>query len=284
MKKNLRYILPFLVFVSVCFFSEAAEPIRILAIGNSFSEDAVEQNFRDIADSEGVDIVVANLYYGGCTVDMHYDYFVSKSPVYRYRKILRDGRVVEKQKATIQSALHDDKWDYISFQQGSQFSGDFNSLGRLPELMRLVRAEVGEHPVFMWHETWAYSIKTTHKGFENYGKSQLQMFHDIVETSRMVMDTYPEIKILIPAGTAIQDARTAILAGDDLTRDGYHLEKTVGRYIAACTWFSAIFRRILDEDCYCPKGVSPRFKRIALESAHEAVMHPWSIVPLPVVK
>lgn len=284
MKKNFRYLLLFLSLTLVRLFACASDPIRILAIGNSFSEDAVEQNLRDIAASEGVDIIIGNLYYGGCTVDMHYDYFTSKSPVYRYRKIRQDGSMTEKAKATIQTALHDEKWDYISFQQGSQYSGDFNSLGRLPELMRLVRAEVGEKPVFMWHETWAYSIKTTHKGFENYGKSQLQMFHDIVETSRLVMETYPEFRILIPAGTAIQDARTAILAGDDLTRDGYHLEKTVGRYIAACTWFSAIFRRILDDSCYCPKGVSSRFKRIALESAHEAVMHPWSIVSLPIVK
>lgn len=273
-------LLLFVLLTSICI--GAAEPVRILAIGNSFSEDAIEQNFADIAKSEGVEVIVGNLYVGGCTVDMHYDNFVGKKPAYRYRKILTDGKMVEKPKVTIQSALADEKWDYISFQQGSQYSGDFDSLGRLPELMRLVRAQVGEKPVFMWHETWAYSIKTTHKGFENYGKSQLQMFHDISETAHTVMDTYPEIKILIPAGTAIQDARTAILAGDDLTRDGYHLEKTVGRYIAACTWFSAIFRRILSEDCYCPKGVSARFKRIALESAHEAVMHPYSIVSLPV--
>lgn len=31
---------------------------------------------------------------------------------------------------------------------------------------------------------------------------------------------------------------------NDLTRDGYHLSLTLGRYTAACTWFEALIRPV----------------------------------------
>ncbi len=46
--------------------------------------------------------------------------------------------------------------------------------------------------------------------------------------------------MVIPAGTAIQNARTSS-QGDTYTRDGYHLEQTYGRFTAACVWFEKLF-------------------------------------------
>lgn len=283
MRRN-AILISLLCVLSLAFPASARDIIRILAIGNSFSEDAVEQNLTEIARSEGVDVMVANLYVAACSVDMHYENLTERKAVYRYRKISPEGKMTERNNVLLQTALKDEKWDYISFQQSSAESGEFGTLGRLPELMRQVRAAVGERPKFVWHQTWAYSSRSTHAGFEAYGRNQLQMYHKIAQTSRLVMETYPEISIIIPCGTAIQDARTAIIAGDDLTRDGYHLEKNTARYIAACTWFSALFRRILSADCYAPADMSARFRKIAHEAAHEAVLHPYTIVRLPVAR
>ncbi len=47
-----------------------------------------------------------------------------------------------------------------------------------------------------------------------------------------------KIKIVIPSGTAIQNARTSFI-GDHLNRDGYHLDVKIGRYTAACTGSNA---------------------------------------------
>lgn len=278
--KQRFHLISLLLLISL--FSAAADRdvVRILAIGNSFSEDAVEQNLHEIAAAQGQTVIIGNLYIGGCSIDTHYDNMLHNKPLYRYRKIHADGRMTEQQKATLKHALQDEKWDIITFQQASQYSGDFNTLGRLPELMKLVRQTVGDKPTFAWHQTWAYSNKTNHAGFEAYGKNQLRMYHDIQQTGQLVTETYPEIKILIPCGTAIQDARTALIAGDDLTRDGYHLEKNIGRYIAACTWYVALFRNLLDDDTFAPKSVSPRFRKIAHEAAHQAVLHPDAILPL----
>lgn len=260
----------------------AARPIRILAIGNSFSEDAIEQNFREICASEGESVIVGNLFQAACDIDTHLENLENENKAYRYRKITADGRIIEIKKATMLQALRDEKWDYISFQQGSKNSGIYSSYAKLGRLLEMVREIVGKQPVFMWHMTWAYASNSKHEGFKAYNMSQLSMFHSIELCANKVMRDYPELKILIPTGTAIQDARTVISKGDDLTRDGYHLELTVGRYVAACTWCTAIFRRILPFDTWHPKSVSPDDARIAIEAAHIAVMHPWTIIPLEI--
>ena len=59
------------------------------------------------------------------------------------------------------------------------------------------------------------------------------MYNAIVDCVKDLMKEY-HFDILIPSGTAIQNARTSSL-GDTFNRDGYHLKRTYGRYTAACT-------------------------------------------------
>lgn len=44
-----------------------ARTVRILAIGNSFSRDAIEQNLHELALADGDTAIVGNMYIGGCT-------------------------------------------------------------------------------------------------------------------------------------------------------------------------------------------------------------------------
>lgn len=268
----------------LCFSQASADRIiKILAIGNSFSEDAVEQNFREICDSEGIKVIVGNLYIGGCSIDTHADNAAQNKNAYRYRKFIPGGKMVQTYNCSLEKALKNEKWDYISFQQASQYAGIYSTYERLGELLGYVRGIVGEHPIFMWHMTWAYASDSKHEGFAAYSNSQLNMYHAIVNVAKQVMRDHPEFKILIPTGTAIQDARTALIVGDDLTRDGYHLQLTMGRYIAACTWYTAIFRNIMLPNVWRPKAVTSPQAEVAHEAAHLAVIHPWRISPLHIL-
>ncbi|MCM1366626.1 MAG: DUF4886 domain-containing protein [Prevotella sp.] len=258
----------------------AEDVIRILAIGNSFSEDAVEQNLREICAPQGIGVEIANLFIPACTIDMHYSNLTNNTPTYSYRKISVDGIKTTTENVTLETALHDGEWNYISFQQASKDSGIFSTFTSLGDFIRRVRLIVGRHPIFCWHSTWAYAPGSNHAGFKAYGNNELQMYHDIVSTSRKVMRKFPQLKILIPTGTAIQDARTAIIAGKDLTRDGYHLELTIGRYIAACTWYEAIFRTPFKENTFFPKTVTPEDAKIAWKVAEIAVKYPYEITPI----
>ena len=73
---------------------------------------------------------------------------------------------------------------------------------------------------------------------------------------------------------AIQNARIAS-GDDDLTRDGYHLDLTIGRYIASCTWYEAIFGESVIGNSFIPEGMTPEQARIAQEAAHAAIIAPF---------
>ena len=46
----------------------ADRPLKLLAIGNSFSEDAIEQNLFELAGAAGHQMVIGNMYIGGCSL------------------------------------------------------------------------------------------------------------------------------------------------------------------------------------------------------------------------
>lgn len=90
-----------------------------------------------------------------------------------------------------------------------------------------------------------------------------------------------KIKIVIPSGTAIQNARTSFI-GDHLNRDGYHLDVKIGRYTAACTWFERIFKHSVVGNPYAPEGLDEARKAVAQKAAHAAVKHPYKVTELSI--
>ena len=62
----------------------APKSLKILAIGNSFSTDCM-QYLYDIMKSGGVEnIVLGNLYYGGCSLAQHLDFAKNNKPKHTY--------------------------------------------------------------------------------------------------------------------------------------------------------------------------------------------------------
>lgn len=254
------------------------ETVRVIAIGNSFSEDAIDQYFHEICEAAGKRVIVGNLYIGGCPLERHLLNARTDSAAYRFRRIGHDGVTITANPVTLSSALNSDDWDYVSFQQSSPLSGLYTSYGDLKPLMEYVDSVIPSHPKYMWHQTWAYSPGSTHGAFPTYNSDQKVMYDSIMNASRRVMLDHPSLTILIPTGTAIQNARHAS-GNPDLTRDGYHLDKVVGRYIAACTWFESVFGESVIGNPYHPAGMSPEQARMAQEAAHAAVSSPYSVKP-----
>ena len=253
--------------------------IRILAIGNSFSEDAVEQNLYELFEAAGQKVIIGNLYIGGCTLQRHWKNTFNGKADYRYRKIA-DGKTTEIRDTTLLYGLLDEPWDIISLQQSSGVSGLWESYEPyLGNLISWLRENAPKKDFKLaWHQTWAYSKDSTHKKFPNYGNDQAKMYNAIVDCVKTLMKEY-HFDILIPSGTAIQNARTSSL-GDTFNRDGYHLERTYGRYTAACTWFEAISGKSVVGNSYAPASVNALQKEIAQEAAHLAVSKPYEVTPI----
>lgn len=220
------------------------ESLKILAIGNSFSVDAMEYLYA-VAKAEGVkEVILGNLFVGGCSLQMHVNYIENNAPEYRYYKN-STGAFETTEGYTVLQGLQDEDWDIITMQQGSAKSGLVDSYQ--PYLDKLI-AYVNENKTnpdakLVWHMTWAYQGNSTHDAFPNYGNSQSSMYFGIVNCLQKEIDPNEEISMTIPVGTAIQNARTSYF-GDTLTRDGYHLNN-LGRLIASYTWYAALTGRQL---------------------------------------
>ena len=277
MKKRLIiFLLAFFCLMCGVMNAQPDQVIKILTIGNSFSADAVEQHLYDLAKAEDIRVIIGHMYIGGCSLEKHLNNARNNKPAYKYRKIGLDGNKVETVSFTLESALADEKWDYVSFQQNSGRSGQYDTwMESLPELMAYVKARVPKKTQMVIHQTWAYDKTSKHRDFKNYNHDQDLMYRSIVDAVYKAAREMG-VKIVVPCGTAVQNARTTPLE-ECMTRDGYHLHKTYGRYVAACTWYEKIFKKNVVGNTYRPMDMTPEQQRHAQKSAHAAVKKPKKV-------
>lgn len=215
------------------------ESVKILAIGNSFSVDAMQHLAVILKDAGVKEIVLGNLYIGGCTLEKHSANMTSGATDYTFYTNHGDGWSNVKNKSIDTGILYED-WDIITVQQGSPVSGKPESYSYLQGILNYVKAKATNKDVkILWHMTWAYQQDFTNANFANYNKNQMTMYNAICSTVISEVTTKNDIVDVIPSGTAIQNLRTSYL-GDTLTRDGYHLSLDIGRYTAALMWYKVI--------------------------------------------
>ena len=249
--------------------------VRVLAIGNSFSQDAVEQYLWELANEAGIKMVIGNAYRGGQGFQSHWIDVTEANNTFEYRKVV-DGRRSNRPRTALSDIIKDEPWQYITFQQVSQESGLTATFE--PYLTYLIEytqeQQTNPNAAFGYHQTWAYSHDSTHGGFANYGNRQDVMYDSICQAVQYALQTHPEFKFVVPSGTAIQNARTTYL-GDNMNRDGYHLDFKMGRYTAACAWFETITGISPVGLSYHPDGMDFIAAHTCQVAAHEAVAKPF---------
>lgn len=254
---------------------EFPKSLKILAIGNSFSTDSMQYLYEIMKNGGVEEIVLGNLYYGGCSLDQHYQFGKTDSASYTYYKHTGRGWI-KTEKYKMSQALSDEKWDYVSLQQTSKTCGLTNSYGRLDEMIDIVKKACPDAKL-IWNMTWAYQQDSTHSSFPNYGKDQMKMYNMIIDVVNTVI-TPLNFDIVIPCMTSIQNARTSFM-GDTLTRDGYHLDYYIGRYIAGLTWYAAITGGSVDGITYNPSTakITDDMLRAAKEAVTTAIKTPLAV-------
>lgn len=279
MKNRIALFLTLLLGVSAAL---NARTLRILAIGNSFSRDAVEQNLHELVKADGDTAIIGNLFIGGCSLERHSGNIRDDKHDYVYRKIGADGKMKEKKNTSIAEALKDDQWDYVSLQQASPFSGMFEKYEPyLPGIIKYVKENAPKKSKIILHQTWAYQQGSGHSGFKNYDRDQLKMYRAIVDANKRAAKL-GKIKTVVPSGTAVQNARTSFI-GDNMNRDGFHLDLSHGRFTAACAWYETLFGKDVTRNTWAPKGMNRDIAAVAKRAAHEAVVNPYDITDLSAV-
>ena len=145
--------------------------MKILSIGNSFSEDA-QRYLKLIAGANGRELTCVNLYIGGCSLKRHYINLIDNEKSYHYQFGGENTGLM----VSIKEVLGSNNWDFITLQQASHESTDIaNFTPFLPEIADWLRLRC-EGAKILLHQTWAYpehterlsqlGFKTTDEMFE----------------------------------------------------------------------------------------------------------------------
>lgn len=206
--------------------------MKVLSIGNSFSEDA-QAYLKGVCDAAGVEILCANLYIGGCTLVEHYKNHIKGLSEYSY---VVNGVSTGKH-VSLEEGLRLEEWDVITFQESSSRSGEIHHFEPyIYELIAFAKTICPKAKIAL-HETWGYSTKllSTMKKLGFY--SPLEMFDQVEETYKEVFKRCGA-DIFIPSGSVM---RRLFVEGYNTHYDGQHASRGIGRYALALTWLRVLF-------------------------------------------
>ncbi len=242
--------------------------MNVLSIGNSFSTNA-HQFLPHMAKAAGKELLLCNLFIGGCSLEQHWNNWCEEKTAYDYEVYLPDETELSRApEVALHEAVEDEEWDIITIQQCSHLSGIPESyspyLSELAEYCRMVQPKAK----IMLHQTWAYEPTTEHPGFANYGRNQQEMYKALTEAyANASMEA--DIDLIIPSGRAWQTARNTI--PDRLTvEDGYH-GNGLGCYLAGACFYEMIFNESIYENAFYPDGIDKNTVDILKLCAHTAV-------------
>lgn len=212
--------------------------MKILCIGNSFSEDATSYLSR-VAKNQGIEIYAENLYIGGCSLERHYNNMISGEKAYELEINGENTHI----KVSLNEALEKDVWDIVTIQQASHFSAFYSTYQPYAsELVRFIREKQADAKVFI-HQTWGYE-NGSQRLAENGFATMKEMFANIKENYRLVAD---ECKAdgIIPSGQVFENMTAN---GIKCHRDTFHASLGAGRYALALTWIKALTGSSIDSN------------------------------------
>ena len=218
--------------------------INVLMIGNSFSVDAAHYTHQLSLGSD-VEINVYVLYVGGCSLSQHLTFLQQGSAPYEYFvNGVSTGKYI-----SLKDALKERRWDYVTLQQVSVFSGIKDTYYPfLPEIMNVVR-DYQKDTTIVLHQTWPYENGFDNENFSHYGYDRRTMYKAICKAYNFVKKDM-QINVVIRSGDVIENAIEEF--GEHFHKDGFHLNDH-GRYLAALTFVHTFNGNKLIKDLYVPE-------------------------------
>ena len=263
--------------------------LKLLVIGNSYGANAT-QHLKLLTRAAGIADSTFSVYladYHGAKLEYWWEAAKGNEAV---KLRWRAGAEMPVESGRFSDVVAQD-WDVITLQQYSGYSDSFSTFNPyLQNLIEWIRKTCTNPDVaLVWHMTWAYADG------RNYGEASEQQWFRICQTTQQMMKANG-IDLIIPSGTAIQNARnTSLQTASDLTYDGIHLDRGVGCYTASCTFFEALFMPVYGmtvlgnpstvevseeyypQDDFPSSPVTEKNRELCQRCAVEAVRHPFGI-------
>ena len=201
--------------------------MKILSIGNSFSQDA-HRYLHAVAAERGKEITTVNLYIGGCSLERHYNNLIEDIAAYDYEY---NGEKTDR-RISVTEALASDDWDVVTLQQVSSKSFDISTYSPYLEALAARVREVCPEAALLMHVTWAYEDGSERLAALGYGCAE-----DMLRDAREAYDAAARLISadgVIPSGEAMMEALR--LGIGKVHRDTFHASFGVGRYALALLW------------------------------------------------
>ena len=286
--------------------AEERKTVKVLAVGNSFSANALKY-FSDIVKASGNKTVAQNAMIGGCDFERH----MRHADAFEKDPKDPEGRPYPGKKS-LKDLLTQEKWDYVTIQQASPKS--FKPETFHPHVDRLIAyiRKYAPQAEIVIHETWAY--RDDHRWFVEHEKNLDQPANRDV-MYKGVRAAYDGLAKetgfrLIPCGDAMESARSDAAWGKfvpdadfnpqtavypalpknekhslqngyswkkdpktgkySLGKDAFHANPT-GEYLLGCVWFEFFFGQSAIGNSLVPKGLSAADCAVMQRLAHAAV-------------
>ena len=261
--------------------------LKVLAIGNSHSENAVH-DLWDVCNSAGMsNVIVGNAVIGGSGLADHGSAMLFDSPAYTYKKYTGVSKKdVSEENVKISRALTDEKWDVVVIQQRSQYVKDA-TFDLLPKVIEVIQNKCPTAKIY-WHITWAFenienfsSASIKNDFIQNFGGDSTVMYEAIIDSLKRNVLPNENIEVVIPAATALQNLRTSYV-GETLTRDGVHTNPGMARYTVALTWYSFLTGGSLDSVKWYPSSGEQKTEILSnydaiREAVENAIETPYAV-------
>ncbi len=216
--------------------------MKILSIGNSFSEDA-QRYLHKLAKKAGEDITTANLFIGGCSLCSHFINALEGHPSY---DLHINGEFV-KNRVGIKELLSSEDWDIITLQQASQYSAKYETYTPYIErLAEYVREQCPRAKIYV-HQTWAYEESSRRLAYVGGFATAQEMWEGIQNACQRAADSI-QADGIIPCGKAM--LLSTKMGIDKIHRDTFHASLGAGRYLLALTWYKAFTGKDISGDSF----------------------------------
>lgn len=260
---------------------------NVLMIGNSYCYSYPDELFN-MAKAVGIEMRICNVYYSGCSIAQHWNWWKIGKGSYEFCTYDSTGRTaegepVEGEGMTLEYCLSQYNWDVISLHEAVGVvrrdpEGAIAGMSQtLPELLEYI---TGQYPLskLVWQQTWAYQVGFSQSGYEVTNTDvQTQLHQNIRQMSLAVCEKHNLQRI--PSGDAWAIARSNPIIGDTLCErlsgTDFHHEGDVGggQYLNACVWFEVLTGQSCVGNSFRPTDYALSVEKVeALQAAaHQAV-------------
>jgi len=277
-----------------------AKTVKVLAVGNSFSNNALRY-FKDIASASGNKAITAHAMIGGCDFERH----MRHADAFEADPKDPQGRPYPGKKS-LKELLVQEKWDFVTIQQASPKS--FKPETFHPHADRLIGyiRKYAPQAEIVIHQTWAYrddhpfwgladlnpdvmyrGLRAAYDGLAKEKGLRIVPSGDAMEAARrdpawgkFVPDAdfnpktavYPALpkneKRSLHGGYAWRkDAKTGEFR---LGWDKFHANAQ-GEYLLGCVWNEFFFGTSVVGNTCVPKGIEPADAAVLQRVAHRVV-------------